>query len=338
MDRAEDRLALIEWLGPQGLPVARVDVHRWPVTLGRGLDQTVVLDDVHVAPAQAVLEPGQDGRLQLHVLGGLNPVRLNGHPVAAGTRITLETGPQTLQLGQRLLRLRQRGETLGPEQALPPAPARQPRRGLWMMALGLWAMAVAEEGLSLDPDARLLDWLPAVIGLPLALMAWCALWALASKLFLGRFEFTGHLRTALAWLLALTLLTWGLPTLAAALGWPGLWRLTAPLQWLLLALMVLQHLHRVFPHHRRRTTLAWGVALASGTAVGLTGIYQETQRLSQPPYMSTLPLPALQWDRADPASTLLGQLPALAERVQAQAQSSRQRDADEAGSEEDDAE
>ena len=45
MDRPEDRLALITLLDHHGRALRNIDVHAWPLTLGRGLDQQLVLDD-----------------------------------------------------------------------------------------------------------------------------------------------------------------------------------------------------------------------------------------------------------------------------------------------------
>ena len=72
--RPEDRLALIELLDRDGRARRTLDVHAWPVSLGRALDNTWVLDDPHVAPHHAVLGVDADGHLLLQVGDSRNGV------------------------------------------------------------------------------------------------------------------------------------------------------------------------------------------------------------------------------------------------------------------------
>ena len=78
MDRPEERLALIELLGRDARVQRTQDVRAWPLTLGRALDNTVVLDDPHVAARHATLAPDADGRLLLQVGDTVNGLRLLG--------------------------------------------------------------------------------------------------------------------------------------------------------------------------------------------------------------------------------------------------------------------
>ena len=78
MERPEERVALIEWLDRDGHVQRGADVQRWPLSLGRALDNTVVLDDPHVAAHHAVLDLDAEGRLQLQALPSLNGVLLDG--------------------------------------------------------------------------------------------------------------------------------------------------------------------------------------------------------------------------------------------------------------------
>jgi hypothetical protein len=320
MDRPEDRLALIEFIERDGRATRSVDVHRWPLTLGRALDNLVVLDDPHVAAHHAHVAPDEQGRLMLHVLESRNPVHLDGRALAAGTGVALPRAGATLHLGASRLRLRLRSsdEALAPELVLPALARGRPALP-WLALAGVAALSLFSQWLGLDPGADSTAWLPVVAGLPLVVAAWCGLWALLSKLFQQRFDFAGHLRVALPWLFAIDLCGVLVPQAGAALAWPALWQLTAPLQALLVALLVRQHLLHLLPLHPRGvSTSVAALALVAG-GISMTLTYRGTDRLYGAAYMSTLPLPALRLAGTVPAAELVQEMTplaqALAERV-----------------------
>ena len=333
MERPEDRLALVTLLDRDGRALRSVDVQAWPLTIGRALDQHIVLDDPSVAARHATLAPDESGQLCLSVGDSVNGVRMQGQHVKAGETVPVPTplgaSSCSLQLGHTQLLLRQRSDTLAPELRLPAHLLRSAAGGptagllglategrrLWVVAALVMAALVLQHGLSLDPGADFTAWLPALIGLPAAVMAWCAVWALLSKLFQHRFEFLAHLHIALPGLLLIELVDALLPLAAASLGWPTLWRLTPPLRALLMAWVVYRHLALLMPHQPRRAAVAVLAATLAGGAVSLAFTQRSTDRLSAPPYMSTLPLPALDATHAVPAAQLVQELGPLAERL-----------------------
>ncbi len=340
MDRPEDRLALITQLDRDGRALRSVDVHHWPLNIGRALDQQLVLDDTSVAAQHATLAPNAEGQLVLTVGPTVNGAWLDGRHLAAGTARVLTTQPSTLQLGHTKLLLRLRGETLAPEQPLPAHLLRgvqaagahglwgavQPGARLWLAAVLLMLALVVQHGLSLDPGADFTAWLPALVGLPAAVGAWCATWALLSKLFQHRFEFLAHLHIALPGLLMIELVDALLPVLAASLGWPLLWRLTPVLRVLMMAWVVYRHLALLMPHQPQRAAAALLAATVVGGAISLAFTHRSTDRLSAPAYMSTLPLPLLDATRADPSANLVQQLQPLALRLQQRVDKARDDD------------
>lgn len=317
MDRPQDRLALIECFEREGRAARVLDVWQWPVTLGRAMDNHIVLDDPFVAPHHARIEALPEGGLRLQVLHTANGVRVDGHLHGAGASVALPAQGATLQVGNSPLRLRLPGETLAPEKPLPT------HGSAWApLALGalLYASVVIRHGIGLDPGAEVSAWLPAVLGLPAVLACWCAVWAMMSKLFRHRFDFGGHLRIVLPWMIAIEASEILCQQLGAALGWPWLWRLSGPLEVLLLALLMRAHLLHVLPQHGRSLTAAVAAALAVGGGISLHLSHRATDRLTRPAYMSTLPLPALHLAaRADAARLVQDMAPigeALARRVQ----------------------
>ena len=303
--------ALLEILDRDGRVGRVVDLHSWPVTMGRALSNDVVLDDPFVAPHHATLALDDSGQLRLQVGDSVNGVLVGPTRHTAGQQAALPASGAPLQIGAVKLRLRLPGETLAPERALP-AMAASPWALPLLAGLGLMLMALASHWVALDPGADAAAWLPVALGLPLAVAGWCGVWAMASKLFQHRFDFSGHLRIVLPWLLAIELVDALLQPAAAALGWPALWRLTGPLQVLLALLTVRAHLVHVLPMAPRAVSTVVAAAALVGGSISLTTALRATDRYSRPPYMSTLPLPALRVADTTAAATLVQDLVPLA--------------------------
>ena len=322
MARPEDRVALIEWLDRDGHVLRSVDVAAWPLSLGRALDNTVVLDDPFVAAHHARVAPDDSGQLQLQALPSRNGVKLDGRDVADSA--PLAAAQAALQLGTTRLRLRVAAAdtaahaALAPERPLP-ATAAAPLRAPLFTAVAVLLLALAGHWVALDPGADFTSWLPVVVGVPMAVVAWCGLWALLSKLFQHRFDFSGHLRIALPWLLALSLLDPLWPLLTASLALPGLWKMGSLLENLVLVLLLHAHLRHTLPQHGRAVTAAVTAMALVGGGLAAALTWRGHDSLVATPYMSTLPMPALRLGGTTPSAALVEDMAplaaALAERV-----------------------
>jgi hypothetical protein len=319
------RVALIEVLEADGRVHHSVDVVAWPVTIGRALDNSIVLADPYTAAHHARIDGDEQGDVTLTVFSSLNGVRdvnAGSQHLAGEPRLRLPAGGTTLQVGNTKLRLRLPSEVLVPEQALPlwsqrphrDAPALQ-RAWPWLLGAALLGLQCASHWIALDPGADHTAWLPTLIGLPLGVAAWAALWALLSKLFQQHFDFSGHLRIALPWLLVWTAVGMLWPQLGAALSQPWLWRLAEPLGLVLGALMLRAHLAHVLPHHTRAIGVGVVALAAVGMAVSLANTYRNFDAFSSTPYMATLPMPALRLARSAPSSELVQAMAPLATRL-----------------------
>ena len=343
MDRAQDRsahrLALIELVEREGHPARLVDVHAWPLTLGRALDNDIVLDDPHVAAHHAVLEQtdrADAGPIALRVLATRNGVRMltprssawrGGQPVDASVPLSLPAGGALLQIGTTQVRLRLPGEVLAPERPLTDQAGGTTTRTL-LIGAALLALVYAQHAVSLDPGADFSAWPSTLFGLPLAVMAWCGIWALLSKLFQHRFDFSGHLRIALPWMLGFGLLEALWPLLAAALNWPAMWQLSPALETLGGALLVHAHLRHTLPTRPRAVSAAVAGLLLLGGGISVAGSYRANDSPFSTPYMSTLPLPILRLAGTVPATTLVQDMAPLAERLARRAKKAREEDRD----------
>jgi hypothetical protein len=303
------RLALIELSERGGAERRAVDVLAWPLALGRALDNHIVIDDPFVAAHHALLDIGAEGSLQLTVLECINGVQLDASGGAvdhlqAGQSRAMPLSGAVLQLGNTRLRLRLPHEALAPEQVLlnplcsrsaaAPLPSGKPGRiWPWLAGAGLLAFEAAHHWTGLDPGADFGAWMPLLLGVPVAVVIWCGVWAFLSKLFNQNFDFSGHVRLALPWILVMSLVQSMWPQIAAAVASPMLWRLTPLLMVVLGAFLVRSHLSHVLPN--KRSALSVGVAAMALGAFGVSAIsnHRSHDSLSSAPYMSTLPLPSL---------------------------------------------
>ena len=334
MDHPENRVALIELLGRDGRVLQLLDVLRWPVTLGRALANTVVLDDPHVAAHHATLAPDDQGRLCLQVGDSRNGVQLTlagrhrrRHNLAAGAQLPLPGPGTVLQLGGQRLRLRLPGDVIEAEHLL--VGPLHTGRSLTAVA-GLWfAVQAARRWLDLDPGADFTQWLPWLLAWPIGLALWCGLWALGSKLLRHGFDFFGHAAIALPILLAIEAVDTLLPMLAASAGWPLLWQAqTLLLPPLLAGWLLRAHLRRLLPQRGRAINSVLAVLITTGLAIGVAVNLRQQGRVFADPYMRTLPLPLLQW--AKPQAT--AQIEQAMQPLQAQlAEQVRKAAADEPG-------
>jgi hypothetical protein len=361
------RLALIEISEPGGATAGTArrmaDVLAWPLTLGRALDNHIVIDDPFVAAHHALLDLAPDGSLQLTVLDTVNGVQIENiqterytasdHVLAGHTR-GLPVSGTLLKLGNTQLRLRLPHVAIAPEQALPrqslidgaavsAAPVlvgtgsdrssrnssrRRSQIWPWLTGLGLMAFEMASHWVGLDPGADFSTWLPLLLGVPVAVVVWCGVWALLSKLFNHHFDFSGHLKLALPWLLAMALAQALWPQVAAAVNSPLFWRLTPFLILVLAAFLVRAHLSHVLPN--KRHAVAVGVAAMALGAVGITaaGNYRSHDSLSSASYMSTLPLPALRLGSTSGEQKLVQGLAPLAAHLAQRVKKARDDDED----------
>lgn len=223
-----ERLTIVELLDDRDRVTQRIRVTRSPFTVGRGLDNDVILDDPHADPRHATITVGTqpDGSGRIEDLGSRNGTEVNGRRIETGVAVEVSAG-DALRVGSTRLRLGapfQEPEQALPlgERVLPRIPERVP------VALGLAAFAVAASVLTVyldwyETDA-LLGLAGAGIGIVVLLFMWAGVWAIGNRLFVGRFNFWPHLAiaSATAVLSAITLRVNGLLDFAAP-GWFTSW-------------------------------------------------------------------------------------------------------------------
>lgn len=300
--------AVVELLGRDGRVALVQRVTQWPVRIGRSPACDIVLDDAHLAAEHAELQLSPDGSVRLKLLDSRNGGSVAGKRLAAGDEAALPAGG-AFQLAGCALRLRTSADALAPEQLL----VVQPTRHWALLPLLLLSMLFfqwLDRWSASDPDARWIDYASPLLA-PLALvLGWAGLWSLASQLFQHRFPFATHLRRVLLVIVALQVLEWLLPAIAYAFSWPRLMVLESLAEPVAAAALVAWHARLVWPGARR--TLNVGIAALLLLGLGLqVGKRQEQQYVFGPPYLASLPPPALRVATPQPAETLIESLKPL---------------------------
>lgn len=290
----QQRIAVIEVLGRDGLVRQVQRITQWPARIGRSPACEVVLDDTHLAAEHALLQWPDGGPANILLMPSLNGGWMGERRLAAGAAAALG-GTANFQLGASHLRWRSNALPLGPEQPLQQHQQRAAKVGAaWVPALLLLWLGLLwfDRWAELNPGSPWVDYSGAVLGPLVFVLGWAALWSLVTQLFQHRFPFVTHLRRALIGAVGLHLVGIILPVLAFAFSWPRLMVLEAVIFPAGLAALLWWHASLVWPRARRWLALAALSGLA--TLLVLTvARRQEQQHWLGPAYLSTLPPPAL---------------------------------------------
>lgn len=299
-------LGLIEAFDRHGALLARAPITRWPVTVGRGLDCDLVLDDPFVAPTHLRIDRQEDAprAVQVEVLHTRNGVRLLRRHYAQGERFDWP-GDTPIDLGHTHVALRLADAPIADEQALPRFPWSTVATTAALMVLVL-AAALGSAWLEARDASQYLKAVPGMLlGLLASLGVWSGAWAVASKVFGGQLRFWRHVRIACTAALAVDAVHLVANFVAFTFSLESFSRFASVLVALMLAGALYAHLSTVLP--RRRVGLAW--ALAALVAVGLPSWlgaqWLNNMRLSNKLYMSSLFPPGLRVAPAVPVDEFL---------------------------------
>jgi len=323
------RLAQAEVLDAVGHGVRLIDVHAWPLTIGRALDNDIALPDPHVAAHHATLAPDADGQLRLIVGDTRNGVRIehrgSGLQLRANEQAPLHAGAR-LHLGHSQLLLRLPQDALATELPLLHGLAAGPRwlvPGMAMLAL-VWVLLARWVGS--DADTKWNEYLAPMLGGGAVLFLWCLVWGLASKLFTGRFTLMPHLRIALVFALVMQGLDLLLMVLAYSLDWPLLSHLRPAATFVVGAVWLTQHLRQVLPKHTRAAAGWVAACTVLGFAVAMVSSWRRSDRVLEELYAPNLMPPAWRLARGAPVQDLVNDLRTLEQPLRARAAKAKAED------------
>ena len=307
-------LALVEVLDRDGQVRATCAVKAWPLTIGRALDNELVLADPHVAAHLLSIEPGAHG-LQFAVGASVNGVVVGSRRLAGGQPHAVEVGSAPIELiaGRTRLRLRLAAQALAPELPLAAAAVTAVPRAVVSLGLALLLAAglLFNTWLDNDPDnlgrAIGMTLLTAVVGAAV----WCGLWALLSKTFTRQGHFGWHLRVfliaSIAWLAVGVV-----PSLLAfAFDWPWASDFGFVAGVAVAGCAFYFHLLAVEPARPRGVRRAAITAALVGIALTLWFNQQRTDLYGEELYMNHLYPPALRLARPLPVDAFVDGLAPL---------------------------
>ena len=263
---------IVELLGPQGEVRFRRLLGDGPLTIGRGFDSDIVLDDPYADVRHARVVRGGDGAPVLEDLGSLNG--LGGPDGGRVSRIALGRDLE-VRVGRTRLRFRD-SETPLPA-ALPDQPAERLRVPVWLTRpwgqLAICAVAAtlaawsAWSGSYRGSGAS--NGLQAALGMGILVFLWAGTWAVAGRVAVHRARFLAHVA-----------IVSGVVIVFAVEGWVAGWvtflfpdnPVSRPSSTVtgvaLLAALLAGHLRLASRMSKRRR---WVTALAVGGAVMLLG-------------------------------------------------------------------
>jgi hypothetical protein len=309
-------LAVVELLDRDGQVRQSVAVHAWPVTLGRAIDNQIVLADPHVA-AHHLRITAADAGVGVEVGDTVNGAQLGARHLGAGAAapIAPQGAPALLTIGRTRLRLRLPGHALDPELPLAVGPASLwQRRGVLAAGIAaLLATLVLRTWLDADPDVFGRAFGGTLLTFAASVAVWCGAWALLSRIFTRQAQFGWHLRVfvfgSLVYLAVETLAA----VLAFALGWAWIADFSFVGTIAVAGAALAFHLYAVEPSRLRLMRGVGAVAALGGIALTLYFNHQRTDRLGSDLYMSHLMPPALRLARTAPVDRFVDGLAALQE-------------------------
>jgi pSer/pThr/pTyr-binding forkhead associated (FHA) protein len=284
------KAAIVEVLDRDGHARQVIPVRQWPVTIGRRVTCDVVLDDAHVADEHAEISE-VDGVLTLRVGQSVNGVEWTGTRLKAGATGMLPPG-EVFQVGATRLRVRRAADPVEPERPLE-ADLPTGRVPLALIVIAFLAWTVTAQWIRTDPDGRLIDYVPVVLGSVGVTLIWSLLWALGSKIFRQRFEFWPHARTAFSYFFLAEVVPVSLVLLSYMVGWTFFSRIANFALAAIFAALVAEHLARIVPTRRRAVAYTMAALFAAGSAIVVTRNYQVHDGPFNELYVSMLAPPVL---------------------------------------------
>ncbi len=292
-------VALLETLDRDGQARACVVVRRWPLRVGRALDNHMVLSDPYVAPHHFHVQASDEG-LHLVVDATGNGVQIGRRRLHTGEehRWAADAEPLEMTVGRTRLRLRNAAEVLPAELPLAGLATRSRR---WVPSLVaacvLLALLMFNTYLDTDPDALGRASSALLLSAVSIAAVWCGLWSLLSKTFTRQARFGWHLRVFLFAGVALLVVEHLPSVLAFALSWSWLSSFSFIATYSVAAATLYYHLLAV--ELSRPRLMRWAACVGAAVAVALTLWFnvQRNERWGEELYMSHLFAPGLRLAR-----------------------------------------
>lgn len=272
-----------------------------PISIGRGYDNDIILDDPHTSAHHAVVERTADGGLMVRDLGSRNEISHNGL-----RRKDLPIDGRTIfRLGHTNLRVRCADFSVDDEMAdgtfhdwegRPPA-----MTGVALIVCLTLADTWSGDFEKFEP----IRYLIAVVTALGFGMVWCGFWSFANRLFGGNARLGRHLFILGCGTAAMQI--WGLAsgTVAYALSWEPFTRYGNHVLIAIISAMVFYHLLQIKPDRARLLTVSSIAMALIGSGLMLMIQYKNNGRLTDELFMYERYPPAMRLSANKPVAALL---------------------------------
>ena len=238
------------------------------ITIGRGYDNDVVIDDPYVAPAHLRIARDDSGALAAEDLGTTNGLFVDRRRERLA-RLRLD-GDKLIRIGGTTLRVREGGQPVAPER-----PYRRNTRN-WIAAAVMGAAIIGIDilwiWLSETGEPKLTRYVSPLFGFIVMAMVWIAGWSILTRIFAGEARFERNLVAALAGMLIYSLYNEVASFAAFSFSSRTIASFHGMLVWVLLAAVTFVHLRII-----GRTRLKLKAAAVTALALAVIGV----QALSQ---------------------------------------------------------
>lgn len=283
----------VEIVSRNGEVQARHPFDKLPISIGRGYDNHLILNDPHTAAHHAQIEQDEQGQLIIRDLKTCNGIIYQRKRVAD---LPLE-GNTIVRLGHTNLRIRQRNFAVAAEiadstnhhwEGWPPAIV-----GLLLIAI----QSMFNHWVGQTSKIEGLEYLTQIITLVSGVALWSGTWALINHLFSGQTRFGRHLFIAACGIFASELWELIANFFAYSFSLEFFTRYGEHVNIFIVALILFFHLLTVTPRHKQRLIVITTLLALGGSGLTLITNHQRTGRLTTQLYMFNLLPPSLRQSR-----------------------------------------
>lgn len=213
------------------------------VSVGRGYDNDVIVDDPYVAARHLRVFFDEEGRLVAEDLGSTNGTFLDGSNKRL-PRILVD-GQYPIRIGQTFLRFREPGHVVEPERIAPERSGVLPVVAALALAAAVLGLEATSVWFGQVAEPRALSFLTPMLSAAVVILLWVGMWALLSRIFAGRSHFFRNLLIALSGVFVVSFYSELAKYLAFAwtLSFPSTYEYVAV--WTALAVVCFLHLREV---------------------------------------------------------------------------------------------
>jgi hypothetical protein len=240
------------------------------ISIGRGYDNDIVIDDPLLAARHLRLHRDETGGWVARDLGTVNGLytERGRHRVE---RAALD-GDQIIRIGRTLLRLRPATWPVSAERH------DTPQWPLWpaaiVLAAGIIGIEVGSNFLAETGEPRPLAYLAQLQNLMLSLLGWVGFWTVLCRVFTGQMQFQRHLLIALVGVFSFSLFDEVLKLAGFAFGQPTIVSREFIAMWVIVAAVGFGHLELIAPR-------LWRLTAAAGAVLAVLGITTSSLNLSE---------------------------------------------------------